>query len=249
MTYAVYENSLPIDLSSILYPQTPLCGYTVTEVFTWTIPSGAPITVDSDNPEKINVFTSDDTKHGTYSVTLTNAITHSDGTWSPSMTFNIQVNDPCRTTPIQAVDISAGMVLELGNVATLDFLEAVDDVETSTNLVAICGTKSYVVVDPNNSNTAVDWISIAPKTGSTGVYTITAAPVLETYIATHNYNLWTTLDDYDDEHSHAGRTDVLSIQVQEATCDCSAVVRDAPTLVTHNGAVADGGTTVAIPQA
>ena len=71
------------------------------------------------------------------------------------------------------------MSLELGNVATLDFLEAIDDVETSTNLVAICGTKSYVVIDPGNGNAAVDWISIAPKTGVAGTYTITATPILE----------------------------------------------------------------------
>ena len=55
LTYNVYENSLAIDLSTILYPQTPLCGYTVTETYTWTIPSGAPSTVDSDNAQKVNV--------------------------------------------------------------------------------------------------------------------------------------------------------------------------------------------------
>ena len=100
LTYNVYEATLPIDLASITYPQTPLCGYTVTESFAWTIPSGAPITVDSDNPERINVQTTDDSKHNVYSVTLTNTITHSDGTWSPSMTFDVTVLDPCRTTPI-----------------------------------------------------------------------------------------------------------------------------------------------------
>lgn len=236
-------------MSTIAYPQTPLCGYTVTEAFTWTIPSGAPITVDSANAEKVNVFTSDDTKHGTYSLTLTNAITHSDGTWSPSMTFNVDVVDPCRATPIQTVDITAGMTLELGNTATLDFLEAVDDVETSTNLAAICGAKSYVVVDPNNANAAVSWISIAAKAGVTGTYTITASPVLESFVGTQSYNLFTTLDDYVTAHSHPGRTDTLSIVVQAATCDCSAVVRDHPSLVTHNGAVDDGGTSVAIPAA
>ena len=41
----------------------------------------------------------------------------------------------------------------------------------------------------------------------------------------------------------------MTIVVQAATCDCSAVVRDQPSLVTHNGAVSDGGTSVAIPAA
>ena len=218
-------------------------------MFTWTIPSGAPITVDSSNSQQVNVFTTDDTNHGTYSLTLQNAITHSDGSWTPSMTFNVDIVDPCRTTPIQSVDIAAGMTLELGNTATLDFLEAIDDVETSTNLSAVCGTKSYVVVDPGNSDTAVSWISIAAKTGVAGTYTITASPTDESFVGTQSYNLYTTLDDYDDEHSHPGRTDTLTVVVQAATCNCADVVRDHPSATTHNGAVSDGGTTVAIPQA
>ena len=249
LTYNVYELSLGIDLSTILYPQTALCGYTVTEVFTWTIPAAAPITVDSSNSQKISVFTSDDTLHATYAVTLTNAITHSDGTWSPAMTFNVDVVDPCRTTAIATVDIAAGMTLELGNTATLDFLEAIDGVETSTNLVAVCGPKSYVVVDPGASDAAVSWISIAAKVGSAGTFTITASPILESFVATQSYNLYTTLDNYDDEHSHPGRTDTLTIVVQAATCDCTDVVRDHPAASAHAGAVSDGGTTVAIPIA
>lgn len=249
LTYNVYDNSLAIDLSTIAYPQTPLCGYTVSETFTWTIPSGAPITVDSANPEKVNVQTTDDTKHGTYTLTLQNAISHANGSWTPSMTFDVNVVDPCRTTAINSVDVAAGMTLELGNTATLDFLEAVDAVETSTQLKAICGTKSYVVIDPANSNNAVSWISIAPKSGVAGTYTITASPTNESFIGTQSYALFTTLDDYDNEHNHPGRTDTLTVVVNQATCDCSQVVRDNPTASTHNGAVADGGTTVAIPQA
>lgn len=183
-------------------------------------------------------------------MTLTNTIVHStDGTYSPSMTFNVQVNDPCRTTSITTVDILAGMTLQLGNTATLDFLEAVDAVETSTNVQEICGKKSYVVVDPSNSNAAVDWISIAAKTGVAGTYTITASPILESYVGTQSYNLWTTLDDYVTAHSHPGRTDTLTIVVQAATCDCTGVVRDSPSMVNHAGAVADGGTTVNLPVA
>ena len=249
LTYDVYGDALGIDLSTIDYPQTPLCGFTVTESFAWTIPSGAPITVDADNAEKVLVQTTNDVKHGTYTLTLTNTITHSDGTWTPSMTFDVQVNDPCRTTAINTVDVTAGMTLELGDTATLDFLEAVDAVEVSTEIAAICGTKSYVVVDPNNGDAAVSWISIAAKAGVSGTYTITASPTDESFLGTQSYNLYTTLDDYDDEHSHPGRTDTLTVVVQAATCDCSGVVRDQPSVVTHNGAVADGGTSVAIPQA
>lgn len=165
------------------------------------------------------------------------------------MTFNVDVVDPCRTTAITTVDVLAGMTLELGNTATLDFLEAIDAVETSTNLVAVCGPKSYVVVDPGSSDAPVSWISIAAKVGSAGTYTITASPILESFVATQSYNLYTTLDDYSVAHSHPGRTDTLTIVVQAATCNCADVVRDYPSAVTHPGAVSDGGTTIAIPIA
>ena len=183
-------------------------------------------------------------------MTLTNTVVHAtDGTYTPAMTFNVQVNDPCRTTSIATVDILAGMTLQLGNTATLDFLEAVDAVETSTNVAAICGAKTYVVVDPSASNAAVSWISIAAKSGVAGTYTITASPILETYVGTLSYNLFTTLDDYVTAHSHPGRTDTLTIVVQAASCDCTDVVRDSPSMATHAGAVADGGTTVNVPVA
>ena len=114
---------------------------------------------------------------------------------------------------------------------------------------AICGPKTYVVINPSDSNNPVSWISIAAKAGSAGTYTITASPVLESFVGTQNYQLKTTLDDYVTAHSHAGRTDALTVIVQAASCDCSQVLRDLPTLVTHNGAVSDGGTSVAIPAA
>ncbi len=179
----------------------------------------------------------DKTKHATYTVTLTNTIVHADGSWTPSMNFVVEVNDPCRTTAIATIDITAGMNLELGNTATLDFLEAVDAVETSSTVQAICGAKSYVVLNAVGG-TAVSWISVAAKTGSSGTYTITASPVLETFVGTLTYKLSTTLDNYS---MNPGRTDTLTIVVRAASCDCAAVVRDLPAMVTQNGAVADGG--------
>ena len=103
------------------------------------------------------------------------------------MTFDVTVTDPCRTTAITTVDVTAGLTHKLGTTATLDFLEAVTAVETSTSLPAICGAKTYTVIDPGNGNAAVSWISIAPKAGATGTYTITSSPVLETYVKTNNY--------------------------------------------------------------
>lgn len=161
------------------------------------------------------------------------------------MTFDVVVNDPCRTASIATVDITAGLNLEVGNTASIDFLEAVDAVETSSAIKGICGTKSYVVLDAVGG-TAVTWISLQAKTGFAGTYTITAAPVLESFIGTQSYTLQTTLNDYS---MNPGRTDTLTVIVRAATCNCAGVVRDLPAMVTQNGAVADGGRTVNVPLA
>lgn len=95
------------------------------------------------------------------------------------MTFDVTVLDPCRTTAITTVDVTAGLSLKLGATASMDFLEAVTATETSTSLTGICGTKTYSIIDPGNNNAVVDWITIAPKANVAGTYTITATPILE----------------------------------------------------------------------
>lgn len=54
--------------------------------------------------------------------------------------------------------------------------------ESETSLTAICGAKSYSIIDPNDGDAVVDWFTIAPKANTAGTYTITAAPVLESYV-------------------------------------------------------------------
>lgn len=56
------------------------------------------------------------------------------------------------------------------------------------------------------------------------------------------------MDDYKTAHNHVGRRDALVVTIAAADCDCTGILRTFPTLVTHNGAVSDGGTTVAIPE-
>lgn len=65
-----------ISLLSTVYTQQPPCAYTVANSFAWTIPAGAPITVNS-NPQIITVYSAAKNKVGTYTVRLTNTITDS----------------------------------------------------------------------------------------------------------------------------------------------------------------------------
>ncbi len=63
LSQLVYATSpLVIDVSSPGFVQTPACGYGLINTFTWTIPSGAPITQDTANPKnwyKLTVTTRD----------------------------------------------------------------------------------------------------------------------------------------------------------------------------------------------
>jgi len=180
LEYSIYYTALVIDLSTITYPQTPLCGYTVTENFDWNVsPATSAIT---ESGEKLTVWTTDNTKHGSYTAVLTNTITHSDGTFTPAMTFTVEIKDPCRTATIATVDVTSGISLKLGEVVSIDFLAAIDNVSTDTTMPDRCGPKSYVVVDQSISDTPVSWITIVAKAGVAGTYTITASPVLESFI-------------------------------------------------------------------
>ena len=54
-----------------------------------------------------------------------------------------------------------------------------DSVEVATNKDTLCGDFAYSIVDHNNADTVVDWISIAPKVGSATIFVITANPMFE----------------------------------------------------------------------
>lgn len=66
-------NPLLIDISSPGFVQTPACGYGLINTYTWTIPTGAPISQDTATPKnwyKLSTTTTDPKKDATYSVTL-----------------------------------------------------------------------------------------------------------------------------------------------------------------------------------
>ena len=130
------------------------------------------------------------------------------------MEFDVEVLDPCRTTVINDVDVTAGITVRLDETQTLEFAEATDSVEVAAAVNTLCGDFSYVVVDPNDSDTPVSWISISPSTSNAGYYTITASPTLETFrdASPLSYELWTTLDNYYPTH-HSGKRNTLTVTV------------------------------------
>lgn len=58
------------------FTQRPACGYTITEGLAWSIPGGAPLTIDSTNKYKITAQSTDITKHNSYTLILKDWITY-----------------------------------------------------------------------------------------------------------------------------------------------------------------------------
>jgi hypothetical protein len=105
------------------FTQYPPCGYAITNSIAWTIPT---ISADTDAIEKqsdyrLKIQSSTLSINGQYTVTITNSVTYNDrGTaqsFSPSVSFVVDVKDPCKTSTIQAITLTA-MTVTLGTSAT-----------------------------------------------------------------------------------------------------------------------------------
>ena len=132
------------------FAQYPPCNYAITESIAWTLPTIADDTdaITKVNDYKIQVLSSVLSIHGQYSVTVTNSVTYNDrGTpqaFSPSVTFTIDILDPCKTSTITALTLT-DMTVTLGESATQNFNEVVDSAETTYGLDS-CGARVYTIV-------------------------------------------------------------------------------------------------------
>ena len=82
ISYNVFDSMKIIDGSTLVFTQSPSCGYTFTNSWTYTIPSGNAQSVASQGTAIVPSFEvqSDDTsKIGTYTLTLSNTITIGSG--------------------------------------------------------------------------------------------------------------------------------------------------------------------------
>ena len=185
--------------------------------------------------------------HGVYPVTIVNTIIHADGIFTPTMSFDITIVDPCKTTVLNPVSLSGGITVINGETGSITFTEATDTVEQAKKIYTICGERSHRIVDPNDNDAEIDWLTIVDN--EDGTYTVTAYPTDETnHQGTHAFDLWTTLDDYYPA-DHAGRRDTLAVVVSPTPCDCTGVLWTPPALVSHAFAVADGTYSRPIPPA
>jgi len=92
-SYSIHAlSNLIINLDTPGFLQTPACGYTLNENISWSIPTGAPITMDAANRYKVTVSSTDNMKDSIYTVTINNVVSYLNSAgqtqnWTPSTTF------------------------------------------------------------------------------------------------------------------------------------------------------------------
>lgn len=114
VAYNLFDASTEIDLTSLVYTQTPACGYTYTNSLTWT---GLETFITSTTDFKVNVYsqniahagTSQGSPSITYSLTLANDITiasngpagsSSFANGGSTIGFDITITNPCWATTL-----------------------------------------------------------------------------------------------------------------------------------------------------
>jgi len=76
-----------------------------------------------------------------------------------TVSFNVDIKDPCKTSAFSAVSLSA-MTVIVGQQATQDFSEAVDSAETTYGTDS-CGARSYsVVLQGDATLTPVNYVTV-----------------------------------------------------------------------------------------
>ena len=129
-----------------------------------------------------NVFTSDTSKTGTYSLTLSNTITVDSGQGQSTTTFSgndqtysLTVSNPCPTTTIAAITFNpSSITVTDGSTATSEFVIPSDGVDDSASpLKYLCGTKLYAI--SNSSGAVSGWATITDSS-TAGSKTLTIIP-------------------------------------------------------------------------
>ena len=129
--------------------------------------------------------------HAVNTVIVKNRVVYGQTIWEPSITFTIDIKDPCRTSTITAVSLDA-MSVVLGQEATQNFVEAVDSAGTSYG-ATVCGNRVYTILDRVTQQVAT---VASVVTVSAGNYQVKATSVLEAEEGTHNLQLQVTFQNY-----------------------------------------------------
>lgn len=207
----------------------PACGYALSENVQWTIPATSPITETAD-PYVLTVISTDGlAHHGVNTVIVKDTVLYESDVWEPSITFDITITDPCRTSTITAITLSS-MTVVLGEEELQSFVEAVDSAGTTYGST-VCGTRLYEIYDI--SSDTITEVATVIDNGS-GNYEIRAFSENEDNEGSHNLRLKVTFVDYPlaDSETFPEATTNFFLTVNQATCDCTLITWDNPALLT-----------------
>ena len=95
--------------------QYPPCDYPIVESITWDIPTIADDTdaIQVVSDYRISIQSSTLSIHDIYTLTVTDTVTYGGQSWAPTVTFDVDIRDPCKTATINAISLT-DMAVTLG---------------------------------------------------------------------------------------------------------------------------------------
>ena len=208
------------DLAPAFY-QWPPCDYVLTETIAWALP-----TIDADTDAiqavsdyRVSVYSAELSIHGVYTLTVTDTVTYESQSWAPSVSFDVDFRDPCKTSTITAISLS-DMSVVLGESTYQNFAEVEDSAEDTYGLDS-CGQREYSIVLRSDSTTVVDFARIETIVENQN-YRIISDYSDEAYEGTHELQLYVVFVNYpvDDDGSHPTLLSDFDLTITPATCDC-----------------------------
>ena len=163
------------------------------------------------------------------------------------------ITNPCYTTTIPTLTFNPSTALQVtdGGTGSVEFVRSINGVETSTGVALICGDYAFeVYADTADAALTSAWVTISPHPTTPATYTFDVDTTVDnTLITTQTESDFTVyvkayLVDYADVKTYTQK----DIKVVAATCDCTALAWDDPSLSTPTIEVNIGSTeTIPVP--
>ena len=242
-TYDIFTSRSIISLTGVTYTQSPACGYTFTNSFGHTIPSGTAASIIFAGTNVIpsfEIYTTNTSHEAAYTVALTNTITVNAGqgqgsttSFSPAdVSITIDVSNPCKTTTISGITFNpSSITVADGATATAEFSVPGDGVDTANSLTGLCGTKNYAI--SNASGAVSGWAVITDSSVTAGDKTLTIDPSqYGSHISSTVSETLTITTTFADWGTNSGTTSTIAVTITAVSCDCAALAWTAPTAAT-----------------
>lgn len=227
-TYTVFDSETTWTLTPP-FTQQPPCGYTANMVFTWTIPSGAPIYPKQD-PYALLVSTQNVNTAGIYTVFLDNAITYGQQSWNERVSYDLTIVNPCLNTTMFTTNTTAALAAlkfeytVSDPTKTLAFEGVSDTVTNNITTGGNCGNYVYSLAS-NDTTVGTPYISVVSLLNSKGIQIYTENT---DYIGNYTITMTATMQDYPEKTA----TFTFDVQVKDAVVVLPQSVAFPPILTT-----------------